>query len=85
VKALTPQRAFYLENNTAQSLPLIIPGVMKPNLNPFSRSGVNLPNGKNIYLNLNGKRILILTVTDSIKQGDRIDLARLINKALNTN
>jgi hypothetical protein len=85
VKALTPQRAFYLENNTAQSLPLIIPGVMKPNLNPFSRSGVNLPNGQNIYLNLNGKRILILTVTDSIKQGDRIDLARLINKALNTN
>jgi len=38
-----------------------------------------------VYLNLNGKRILILTISDSIKQGDRIDVANLINKALNTN
>ena len=32
---LTPQRAFYLENNTAQKLPLRIPGVMNPTLDPF--------------------------------------------------
>lgn len=82
-QTLTPQRAFYLENNTAQSLPLLIPGVMSPKLNPFSRSGVDLPNGQKVYLKLNGKRVLILTVTDSIKQGVRIDLAELINKALN--
>ena len=43
---LTPQRAFYLENNTAQVLPIRIPGVMNPNLEPFSRSGVDLVNGK---------------------------------------
>jgi hypothetical protein len=84
-RPLTPQRAFYLENNTAQTLPLVIPGVMSPKLNPFSRSGVDLPNGQKVYLNLNGKRILILTISDSIKQGDRIDVANLINKALNTN
>ena len=82
-KALTPQRAFYLENNTAQKLPLRIPGVMNPTLVPFSRSGVDLPNGKKIYLDLSGKRILILTVSDSISQGDRIDVASLINKAIN--
>jgi len=58
---------------------------MSPKLNPFSRSGVDLPNGQKVYLNLNGKRILILTISDSIKQGDRIDVANLINKALNTN
>ena len=80
---LTPQRAFYLENNSAQSLPLVIPGIMNPKLNPFSRSGVDLPNGQKVYLKLNGKRILILTVSDSISQGDRIDVADLINKALN--
>jgi len=84
-RPLTPQRAFYLENNTAQTLPLVIPGVISPKLNPFSRSGVDLPNGQKVYLNLNGKRILILTISDSIKQGDRIDVANLINKALNTN
>jgi hypothetical protein len=32
---LTPQRAFYLENNTAQSLPLRIPGVMNPKPQSF--------------------------------------------------
>jgi len=80
---LTPQRAFYLENNTAQSIPLLIPGVMNPNLSPFSRSGVDLPNGQEVFLNLNGKRILILTVRDSIPHGARIDVATLIEKALN--
>lgn len=82
-KPLSPQRAFYLENNTAQSIPLLIPGVMNPNLSPFSRSGVDLPNGQEVFLNLNGKRILILTVTDSIPHGARIDVATLIEKALN--
>ena len=82
-KPLTPQRAFYLENNTAQSIPLRIPGVMNPNLSPFSQSGVDLPNGQKIFLDLNGKRILLLTVTDSIPHGARIDVANLINKALN--
>lgn len=82
-RSLTPQRAFYLENNSAQSLPLRIPGVMNPNLTPFSRSGVDLPDGQKIYANVNSKRILILTVTDSIPHGARIDVARLIEKALN--
>ena len=82
-KSLTPQRAFYLENNTAQRIPLRIPGIMNPNLSPFSRSGVDLKNGQKIYLDFNGKRILILEVTDSIKHGDRIDIATIINKAIN--
>ena len=83
IKSLTPQRAFYLENNTAQRIPLRIPGIMNPNLSPFSRSGVDLKNGQKIFLDFNGKRILILEVTDSIKHGDRIDIATLINKAIN--
>jgi len=82
--SLTPQRAFYLENNTAQSIPLLIPGVMNPNLDPYTRSGVDLPNGQKIFLNLNGKRILILTVTDSIPHGARIDVASLIENAINS-
>jgi len=81
-KTLTTQRAFYLENNTAQILSLLIPGVISPNLNPFSRSGVNLPNGQKIYLKMKNKKLLILSVTDSISHGARIDLATLINKAL---
>ena len=83
IESLTPQRAFYLENNTAQSLSLSIPGVVSPKLSPFSRSGVNLPNGQKIYLNFKGDKILILTVTDSIAHGTRIDVAYLIEKAMN--
>ena len=82
-KNLTPQRAFYLENNTAQIIPLQIPGVMNPNLKPFSRSGVDLKNGQKIFLSLRNKKVLILTVTDTIVHGTRIDVASLINKALN--
>ena len=83
LKNLTPQRAFYLENNTSQKIPLQIPGVMNPNLNPFSRSGVDLKNGQKIFLTLSNKKLLILTVTDTIAHGSRIDVASLINKALN--
>ena len=83
IQQLTPQRAFYLVNNTGQILPLRIPGIMNPKLNPYSRSGVDLPNGQKIYLDLKDNQILILTVTDSIPNGARIDLATLIDKALN--
>ena len=82
-KNLTLQRAFYLENNTAQKIPLHIPGVMDPNLNPFSRSGVDLKNGQEIYLKINNKKLLILIVTDTIPHGARIDVASLVNNALN--
>ena len=83
IQPLTPQRAFYLVNNTGQTLPLRIPGIMNPKLNPYSRSGVDLPNGQKIYLDLKDNQILILTVTDSIPNGARIDLGTLIDKALN--
>ena len=56
---------------------------MNPILNPFSRSGVDLKNGQKIYLSLRNKKVLILTVTDTIVHGTRIDVARLINSALN--
>ena len=82
-KPLIFQRAFYLENNTAQNLQLYIPGVMNPKLNPFSRSGVDLTNGQKIYFDLKGRKVLILTVTESIHHGSRIDVASLIEKALN--
>jgi len=80
---LTLQRSFYLENNTAQTLSLQIPGVMNPNLPPFTRSGVDLPNGQPIYAKVNGEFLLLLTVTDSLPHGARIDLATLINSAIN--
>lgn len=79
----TPQQGFYFVNTTAQSLPLKIPGIMNPNLSPFSKSGVDLPIGQKIYLKTPGKDLLIFTVTDTIPKGARINVADLIDKALN--
>lgn len=80
---LTPQRGFYLVNTTNQSLPLRIPGIMNPNLSPHSKSGVDLPIGQKIFLNVRGKDLLIFTVTDTIPKGAKINVADLIDKALN--
>ena len=79
----TPQRGFYLVNSTAQSIPLKIPGIMNPNLSPFSKSGVDLPIGQKIFLNVAGKDLLLLTVTDTIPKGARVNVADLIDRALN--
>lgn len=82
--ALTPQRGFYLVNSTAQSIPLRIPGIMNPTLSPFSKSGVDLPLGQKIVLKVGGKDLVILEVTDTIPKGARINVADLIDAALNS-
>ena len=80
---LTPQRGFYLVNTTAQAIPLKIPGIMNPNLSPYSKSGVDLPIGQKVYLKTPGKSLLIFTVTDTIPKGARVNVADLIDRALN--
>ena len=56
---------------------------MNPNLSPFSKSGVDLPLGQKILLKVAGKDLLLLTVTDTIPKGARINVADLIDRALN--
>lgn len=56
---------------------------MNPKLTPFSQSGVELPWGQKIYLKTPGEKLLLLTVTDSIPKGAGIDVADLIDAALN--
>jgi hypothetical protein len=43
-------------NGSFKSIPLIIHGVMNPNLNPYSNSGVGLDVGQKVYFFPNGKR-----------------------------
>ena len=75
-----PSVTFTLHNSSSKSIPLIIPGVMNPNLSPFSNSGVYLKKGQKIYHKKGMKKVLILTVDDSIKEGDKIDIAKLIKE-----
>ena len=57
---------FTLRNNTAKSIPLRIPGVMNPNLSPFSNSGVDLAEGQKIFFYHKRKKYLLLEVTPEL-------------------
>lgn len=70
--------SFTLLNNTAKSIPLLIPSVMNPNLSPFSKSGVDLKYGQKILFKQNGKRHVLLIVDQSIKDGDQIKVGQLL-------
>lgn len=72
--------SFTLANNTAKSIPLMIPTVMNPNLSPFSKSGVNLRIGQEILFKYKGKRRVLLTVSDSISNGDTLNVSRIIKE-----
>ena len=72
--------SFTLKNTTAQSIPLIIPTVMNPNLSPFSNSGVDLKIGQEIFFKNKGKRYVLLTVDQSIENGAVLDVAKLIKE-----
>ena len=72
--------SFTLRNTSASSIPLIIPTVMNPNLSPFSRSGVDLRIGQEIFFKVKRKKYILLTVDDTIKAGDEINVPKLIKK-----
>lgn len=69
---------FTLQNSSMKSIPLVIPDVMNPNLSPLSNSGVSLKIGQKIYYKKGLKKILIMTVDDSVKPGDKVDIAKLV-------
>jgi hypothetical protein len=69
---------FTLHNSSLKSIPLIIPNVMNPNLYPMSNSGVSLKIGQEIFYKKGNETVMILKVDESIRQGDKIDVAKLI-------
>ena len=66
-------------NTTFRSIPLYIPGVMNPNLNPLSTSGVTLREGQEVFFRYRGQRTLLLTICNE-KTGDVIVINDLIAK-----
>ena len=70
--------SFTLRNNTLQSIPLVIPSVMNPNLSPKSNSGVYLRYGQKVYLRRGVSKKLILTVDETIREGALIDVDSII-------
>ncbi|WP_421875503.1 hypothetical protein [Marinoscillum sp.] len=57
-------RTYELKNSSIRSIPLIIPSVMNPNLNPFSKSTAEFESGQRIYFLYKGKEYLLLEISD---------------------
>ena len=70
-------------NGSLQSIPLVIPGVMNPNLSPLSNSGISLDVGQKIYFFPNGKRkskALLFEIDNSLKQDTIVEIDEIIKR-----
>ena len=75
--------SFKLRNETLKSIPLIIPGVMNPNLSPQSNSGVRLKMGQEIKYRKGLSTRILLTVDETIKEGEVVLVGELLSEVLN--
>lgn len=74
---------FTFHNGSLNSIPLVIPSVMNPNLSPLSNSGISLNVGQKVYFYPNGtskKRELLFTVDGSYQQDQILEIDALIEK-----
>jgi len=74
---------FTFHNGSLKSIPLVIPSVMNPNLNPMSNSGVSLNIGQKVYFYPNGTskiRELLFTIDESFQQDQVLEIDQLIEK-----
>jgi len=69
--------ALTFRNTSERSIPLQIPGVMNPNLNPKSNSGVDLKGGQEVFFTYRGRKTLLLRICDE-RAGDTI----LVNEVI---
>jgi hypothetical protein len=70
-------------NGSFRSIPLIIPGVMNPNLSPKSNSDVSLEVGQKIYFLPNGKRnskALLFIVDTTFKKDTVLQIDEIIER-----
>lgn len=70
-------------NGSFKSIPLIIPGVMNPNLSPKSNSGVSLDVGQKVYFFPNGNkknRALLFVVETTWKKDTILQIDEIIEK-----
>jgi hypothetical protein len=65
-------------NGSLASIPLIIPGVMNPNLSPKSDSGVELAYGQKVFFKEKGKQYLLFEVDETFKNGTVLEIQDLI-------
>ena len=81
VKAQNIPMTFH--NGSFRSIPLIIPGVMNPNLSPKSNSGISLDVGQKVYFLPNGKtssKAILFTVDSTFKIDTVLQIDEIIKR-----
>jgi hypothetical protein len=74
---------FTFHNGSLKSIPMVIPTVMNPNLNPLSNSGVSLNIGQKVFFYPYGtskKRELLFVVDETYQQNQVLEIDELIEK-----
>jgi hypothetical protein len=56
------------KNNSLESIPLTIPGVMNPNLSPLSTSNVSIPEGTVVSFFYKKKKYELITITAEMEK-----------------
>lgn len=69
---------FTLRNETLRAIPLLIPGVMNPNLSPASNSGVTLALGQEIQFRNHGRTYVLFTVDEGISEGQVLNIGEIL-------
>lgn len=81
VQKTSPEKAgvnLTFHNGSLASIPLVIPGVMNPNLSPMSDSGVTLAFGQKVFFKEKRKSYLLFEVDGTFQNGDRLEIQDLI-------
>lgn len=74
-------------NGSLRSIPLVILGVMNPNLTPLSKSYVEFETGQEVYCVINGNKrntALLFVVSDQFKDGEVLEIDELIKEKKKT-
>lgn len=76
-------KSFFLVNTTIQNIKVYIPGVKNPTINSYTKLFLSLKIGQGIFLKFGNEMVELIKINDSIQSNTQINLADLIDNALN--
>ena len=76
-------KSFFLVNKTIQNIKVYIPGVKNPIIDSNTRLFLNLKIGQRIFLRFGSEMRELIKINDSIQNNSQINLADLIDNAIN--
>ena len=76
-------KSFFLVNKTIQNIKVYIPGVKNPIIDSNTKLFLNLKIGQKIFLRFGSEMRELIKINDSIQNNSQINLADLIDNAIN--